>query len=127
MKAVIVIATLLSILAVINATPAEKSSDIVDALRQYGYLSTRNVLALKEDLGSDDDDIDSGKLLLSSILQGDEDGEQSLMAAMMEGDEEQAVAQLRFFRNLLGRLENTRWGRFIIQQIRRRYCNANGK
>lgn len=118
-------------LALSGASPLnERSSEIDDALRQYypGYFSTSN-LASKEDLGSEDGDGEKllNEAIMSSFLEGDENGEQSLMAAMMEGNEEQAVAQFRFFRNILGRLETSRLGRFIIPRIKQRYCNTRGK
>jgi hypothetical protein len=125
MKSVFILSLLLSTLALFNATPlAKRSSDLAGALQQYGYLSAHN-LASKEGFGSDDGNGDSGlsMLLSSGVLEGDE---QALMAAM-EGNEEQALAQFFFIRNLLNRLERTRVGRFVIAQIRQRYCKASGK
>ncbi len=100
MKAVIIIATLLSMLAIINAMPAEKSSDI---LRKYNFLSTRN-LALKEDTDPDFEDGDEeplAALMKEANFLDTGDEKHSLMAAMMENDEEQAVAQFNLIRDFI--------------------------
>lgn len=110
-KSGLIAATILSLLALTKAaaTP-EKYSDIAGMLRQYELSSAQN-LALKEDLESqyEDDDAMIEKVkdaLFNSIIQddGDYDGDNGLLAAMMEGDESDAVAQLRIIRRIARRL-----------------------
>lgn len=122
---IILIATLLGVLASTNAMPSEKSSDIAATLHQLG-LSPTKAFALEEDTFSDDDDDDAmdsmvAKALLSGTL-GSENGEDSMIAAIMKENEEKAAAQFRFLLNIINRLENSRLGRRIIRFIRQRYC-----
>lgn len=118
MKGAIIAATLFGMLALMNAKSVNKRSPN-NAPSQYSYFPTHKQATLEEDLGSDTED-DKLEAMLSSIKDDiDGNGERILMAAMMGGDKEQAVAQ-----NLLRRLENTFWGRFIIRQIRQRYCRS---
>lgn len=124
---IILIATLLGVLASTNAMPSEKSSDIAATLHQLG-LSPTKAFALEEDTFSDDDDDDDdamdsmvAKALLSGTL-GSENGEDSMIAAIMKENEEKAAAQFRFLLNIINRLENSRLGRRIIRFIRQRYC-----
>ena len=71
MKTAIFLTSLLGVLALIDAVPAEKPSDIFDAFMQYGFLSP----ALKEDGQiSNDEDTSNNlvmKVLMSSILDGE--------------------------------------------------------
>lgn len=123
---IILIATLLGVLASTNAMPSEKSSDIAATLHQLG-LSPTKAFALEEDTFIDDDDDDDAmdsmvaKALLSGTL-GSENGEDSMIAAIMKENEEKAAAQFRFLLNIINRLENSRLGRRIIRFIRQRYC-----
>ena len=93
-------------------------------------------MALVEDLGDQDEDSDDDALahvmtnvVISSLLEDGDDGEGSLLDAMMQGDENEAVAQFRFIkkvagriRRAVGRFRKTRFGKFLGNQIRSRLC-----
>lgn len=143
MKSGLLVAVVLSTLALTNAaaTPG-KYSDIAAMLRQYELSSDQN-LALKENTEEDDEEVDEddsaivqeANALLSSVIQGDGD-DGMLLAAMMEEDEDDAVAQFRFIRRALRRLRNSRLGgvirrfrnspagRRVTNRLRSRFCGS---
>lgn len=131
MKLGLLSAMILGMLALTNAVAMPgKYSDVAAMLRQYQLSSNRN-FALKEDMeGYDDEDADEGAIvqevqnaLLSSIIQGDGD-DRMLLAAMMEGDEDDAVAQFRFIRRAIGRFRNSPLGRRVTDHLRSRFCGS---
>lgn len=138
MKSGLLVAVVLSTLALTNAaaTPG-KYSDIAAMLRQYELSSDQN-LALKENTEEDDEDVDEddsaivqeANALLSSVIQGDGD-DGMLLAAMMEEDEDDAVAQFRFIRRALRglggvirRFRNSPAGRRVTNRLRSRFCGS---
>ena len=87
-------------------------------------------MALVEDLEDKDEDSDDDALahvmtnvVISSLLEDGDDGEGSLLDAMMQGDENEADAQFLFIKKIAGRLigkllRKTRLGK----KIRSRFC-----
>lgn len=128
MKSILIIATFFTVLAFISAMPSETSSDLADMLRMFSKSSR---MAMQEDYDYDDDDEDQQLMaqmmtsaLMNSMVEGDED---SILASMMKGNEEEAVAQIRFIRRLVNRFRNSRIGQRIIGAARNRFCNGPRK
>ena len=137
MKAVLIIAMLLSIVALTtNASAMSDTSDLADILHQYGIPSSK-VAPLVEDLEDQDEDNDDKALahvmtnvVISSLLEDDDDdGAGSLLDAMMQGNENEAIAQFRFFKRIAKRIgkvfnkyRSTPFGQFVGNKIRSRLC-----
>lgn len=124
-KAALIILYFSTILAFTNAMPAEKSSDIADILRQ---LTSKTAFKEGQDNDFDyDDDLVANVMtsaMLSSILDGDESGD-SILATMMEGNDNQAVVQLRFIKRLWGKIKKSKVGKFIGNRLRNRFCGKD--
>lgn len=132
MKAALIILHFFAFMAFYNAmSSAEKVSDIADVLRQLG-MSSAEVVSKEDhdetytdggDDGDDDDVVATAmtSALLSSILDGDESGD-SLLATMMEGNEKDAMIQLRFIKRLWGRIKKSRLGKFVGSRLKQRFC-----
>lgn len=135
MKSSLTVAVLLIIAASINtAMSQDLSPDLTDLLRKLGASSSKEA-ALAQDLddGLDDDDDDDEavakamtNVLLSSVMEDGDDGEDSIIANIMNNsNDEEASAQFRFFRRIFKRARRfvrSRTGRFLGRVIRRRVC-----
>ena len=136
MNSVLIVAVLLGTVACINAaaTPGEYS-DIANLLRKFDMSSVQNV-ALKEDNedkydNNDDEDGDAvieevKNALINSILQ-DEGEDGSLLASVMQEDDDQAMARFQIFRKIFRRIKRiarSRLGRFVGRRLRSRFCRS---
>ncbi len=97
------------------------------------FITLASISALPPDLDDElaDEDDPMGTVmsnaLLSSLLEGDQDGEDSIMANIMKSNEEEAEAQFRFIRRLFTWFRNSRVGQFVGQQLRNRFCTSGRK
>ncbi len=81
---------------------------------------------MDDELADEDDPMGTvmSNALLSSLLESDQDGEDSIMANIMKSNEEEAEMQFRFIRRLFDRFRNSRVGQFVGQQLRNRFCTS---
>ena len=103
------------------------SRDLADALDRLRLPAKEAALAQDLDDGLDNDDDDAAKAmtaaLLGSIMEDGDDGEESIMAHIMNStDEEDASAQFRFLRRIFRRIRRSRVGRFLGRTVRNYYC-----
>ena len=86
-------------------------------------------MAMVEDLEDQDEDSDDSALahvmtnvVISSLLEDGDDGEGSLLDAMMQGDENEAIAQFRFIKKFAKKIRGSRIGRLVTDEIKSRVC-----
>ena len=86
-------------------------------------------MALVEDLEDQDEDSDDSALahvmtnvVFSSLLEGGDNAEGSLLDAMMQGDEKEAIVQFRFIKNFIEKIRGSRIGRLLTDEIKSRVC-----
>lgn len=122
-----------ALMASVNAAAIQDSSSDIDDILQKLGLSTSKTSALMQDSDGDlDDDGDDETFakamaddLLGSVMEDGEDGGDSIMAGMMNGNEDDAMAQFRFFRKIYRRIKRFSrkpWVRRIGRYVKRRYC-----
>ena len=134
MKVLLVVAALFTALASTSdaITSLEESTNVADILRKLGMSSSKEVVS-NQDLGdgydNDDDDDDNEAVakvmttaLLNSLVEDGEDGENSIMANIMNIDEEEASAQFRFLRRFFRRIRRSPIVRFIGRAIKNKVC-----
>ena len=128
MKAFLIVATLFTLMVSIGALSPEEPSEVADILRKLGLPNIKNTI--KQDLDdvlADEDDAMATVMtnaLLSSLLEGGEDGRDSIIAGIMKSNDEEAEAQFRFIRRLFNRFRTSPIGKFVGQRLRQRYCNS---
>ena len=112
----------------ISALSPEEPLDVADILRKLGLPNTKNTMKRDlDDVLADEDDAMATVMtnaLLSSLLEGGEDGGDSIMAGIMKSNDEEAEAQFRFIRRLWNRFSTSPIGNFVGQQLRKRFCNS---
>ena len=127
MKTLCFIVVILTVLASTSAV----ESDVDDLLRQLGLSTTAKENAMKQDLDNDYDDDDDDEAiakvmstaLINSLVDDDYDGEDSIMANLMNiNNEEEASAQFRFIRRIFRRIKRSRFGRFVRRYGKRFIC-----
>ena len=130
MKSLLIFAAL----ALVNAASSEKETTDVDAiLKKLGLLSSSEKNLVKQDLDDELPDEDEAmatvmtNALMSGLLEPGDDGEESIMASIMNSNDEEAAAQIIFLKTLIGKALAKHafrsLGRYAGSRLAGRICN----
>ena len=139
MKVLIIFALVISALASIDAAQTPDASNLNEILHQLG-LASKSEAVLERDTADEDEDDDGDYVakamsdaLLSSLVDVDDDsdaddGEGSIMANIMAMNEEDAVAQFKWFKKMWKKVRKSpiirRVGRLVGRHVRNRVCRG---